>query len=246
MEIDQKEAWLNYSAGITIDHIKKSYHNPTSFQREFNETLGKIITENHFSSAIEIGCEAGISLMLLNGKLTKSTFLDYDHTILEKVGETTKELGLTDTNCVCEDMFTMSSITNESYDLAYNSGVIEHYTKAVRTDAIISYARITKKGGYVIVAYPNHHSLPYRLSYLIGNMLGKKVWPWPKEYKFYNLRDEMEAAGLRYVSRTTMDRNTIFNQWITKYKLTRAFFLFLDKFMHFEGYLTVCIAQKPI
>ncbi len=245
MEIDQKEAWLNYSAGITLDHIKKSYETPTSFQREFNVLLEEIIQKNNLKSAIEIGCEAGISLMLLNGKLEKSTFLDYDHTILEKVELVCKDLNFKETNCINEDMFTMSSIAEETYDLAYNSGVIEHYTKEVRTQALKSYSRITKKGGYVIVAYPNHHTMPYRLSYLIGRMLGKKVWPWPKEYKFYSLQDEMEAAGLTYLGRHTMDRSTLFKQWITKYKITRSFFLFLDKFLHFEGYLTVCVSSKP-
>lgn len=246
MEDNQKEAWMDYSKGISVEHIKKSYNNPTSFQSEFNVLLNKIIVDNKFQSAIEIGCEAGISLMLLNKCLKKSTFLDYDYTILEKVEKASSELNLQNTNCISDDMFTMNSISDETYDLAYNSGVIEHYTKEVRTKAIQSYSRITKNGGYVIVAYPNHHSLPYRLSYLIGTkILGKKVWPWPKEYKFYSLKDEMEGAGLEYISRTTMDRNTIFNQWITKYKLTRMFFLFLDKFMHFEGYLTVCVAKKP-
>jgi len=246
MANDQKQAWLDYSKGISVDHILKSFKNPTSFQSEFNVLLQKTIAENHFQSAVEIGCEAGISLMLLNPHLKKSVFLDYDHTILEKVEKASGELGLQGTECICEDMFTMTAIPDETFDIAYNSGVIEHYTKEVRTKAIKSYSRITKKGGYVIVAYPNHHSLPYRLSYLIGNMIGKKLWPWPKEYKFYSLQDEMAAAGLQYVSRTTMDRHTIFNQWITKYRSTRILFLFLDKFMHFEGYLTVCIAKKPI
>lgn len=246
MENDQKQAWLDYSEGISTDHIKNSFRNPTSFQSEFNVVLKKIVTENKFHNAIEIGCEAGISLMLLNKELERSTFLDYDHTILEKVAKVALDLDLKGTDCICEDMFTMESIADETYALAYNSGVIEHYTKPVRTDAIKSYARITQKGGYVVVAYPNHHTLPYRLSYLIGRSMGKKVWPWPKEYKFYSLQDEMEAAGLVYLGRTTMDRSTLFKQWITKYKLTRAFFLFLDKFFHFEGYLTVCTAQKPL
>jgi ubiquinone/menaquinone biosynthesis C-methylase UbiE len=246
MSKDQKQAWLDYSKGITIEHIKKAYNNPTSFQAEFNVVLNKLVAENNLQSAIEIGCEAGISLMLLNKSLSQSAFLDYDHTILEKVEIVCSDLKFKGTKCVCEDMFTMNSIPNESYDLAYNSGVIEHYTKDIREKAIKSYTRITKKGGYVIVAYPNHHTFPYRLSYLIGRMLGKKVWPWPKEYKFYDLKDEMKAAGLNYISRTTMDRDTLFKQWVTKYKITRKFFLFLDKFMHFEGYLTVCIAQKPV
>lgn len=245
MNNDQKKMWLDYSERISVDHILQSYNKPTSFQTEFNVLLQKVIVDNNFSSAIEIGCEAGISLMLLNNVLAKSTFLDYDHTILEKVQLAAKSLQLKNTETICEDMFTMNSIQDETYDLAYNSGVIEHYTKEVRTNAIKSYTRITKKGGYVIVAYPNHHTIPYRLSYLIGNMMGKKTWPWPKEYKFYSLQDEMEAAGLVYEGRVNMDRHTIFNQWITKYKLTRALFLFLDKFMKFEGYLTVCIAKKP-
>lgn len=246
MENVQKQAWLDYSKSISVNHIVNSYNNPTSFQSEFNVVLKNVIDENNFNSAIEIGCEAGISLMLLNKQLIKSSFLDYDHTILEKVVQTCTALNFKGTDSICEDMFSMNSINDESYDLAYNSGVIEHYTKEVRTQAIKSYSRITKKGGYVIVAFPNHHTLPYRLSYLIGSSLGKKVWPWPKEYKFYSLEDEMKASGLVYISRTTMDRDTLFKQWITKYKITRGFFLFLDKFLHFEGYLTVCIAKKPL
>ncbi len=74
--------------------------------------------------------------------------------------------------------------------------------------------------------------------------MGKKVWPWPKEYKFYSLQEEMEAAGLQYIKRETMDRETLFKQWVTKYKTTRKLFLFLDKFFHYEGYLTVCISKK--
>lgn len=246
MAKDQKQAWLDFSKGISTEHIKNSYSNPTSFQSEFNSLLKETINKNHIHSAIEIGCEAGISLMLLNPVLAKSTFLDYDHTILEKVVQTCNELDFKGTDCICEDMFTMKSINDETYDLSFNSGVIEHYTKKVRTQAIKSYSRITKKGGYVIVAYPNHHSLPYRLSYLLGRMLGKSVWPWPKEYKFYDLQDEMKAAGLIYLNRVTMDRATIFKIKVCKYKISRSFFLFLDKFMHFEGYLTVCIAKKPL
>ena len=246
MDDNQKQAWIDYSKGISVEHIIKSYYNPTSFQAEFNIVLKELVQKNNLQSAIEIGCEAGISLMLLNPYLDRSAFLDYDHTILEKVEVATAKLYLKGTECIVEDMFTMKSIADETFDLSYNSGVIEHYTKEVRANAIKSYARITKKGGYVIVAYPNHHSLPYRLSYLIGRMLGKKIWPWPKEYKFYSLKDEMESAGLVYLSRTTMDRSTIFKQWVCKYKITRSFFLFLDKFLHFEGYLTVCTSRKPL
>jgi len=246
MAKDQKQIWLDFSKGISQDHIKNSFQNPTSFQIEFNTLLNQNINESNIQSAIEIGCEAGISLMLLNPLLKKSTFLDYDETILEKVKEAASELNLLGTECICEDMFTMKLIQDEIYDLSFNSGVIEHYTKEVREQAIKSYSRITKKGGLVIVAFPNHHSLPYRLSYLLGRMLGKTVWPWPKEYKFYDLKDEMEAAGLIYKNRVTMDRATIFKIKVCKYKLSRGFFLFLDKFLHFEGYLTVCIAKKPL
>ncbi len=242
---DQKQVWLDFSKTISVDHIKKSFHNPSTFQAEFNSILQNIVEKNNFSSAIEIGCEAGINLMLLSRYVKKSTFFDYDDTILEKVKLATDGLKLENCEFICEDMFVMGSIEDETYDLVFNSGVIEHYTKDVRTAATKSYARITKKGGYVIIAYPNHHSLPYRLSYLMGRAIGKSVWPFPKEYKFYSMKDEMTAAGLEFLTRTTVDRFTIFNRWINRYKITRGFFLFLDKFCHFGGYLTICIAKKP-
>jgi ubiquinone/menaquinone biosynthesis C-methylase UbiE len=244
MAKDQKQIWIDYSQVITVDSIKNHFSHPTSFQKEFNVLLTSIVKENDFKSAIEIGCEAGISLMLLNQYLEKSTFLDFDHTVLEKADQACKELNMKGTVMLNEDMFTIESVADETFDLSFNSGVIEHYTKEVRHKALASYARITKKGGYVIIAYPNHHTFPYRLSYLIGRAMGKKVWPWPKEYKFYSLQEEMEAAGLQYIRRETMDRETLFKQWVTKYKSTRKLFLFLDKFFHYEGYLTVCISKK--
>lgn len=242
----QKDIWIDYSQQITVSSIINHFNNPTSFQKEFNVFLSEILSKNKYKSAIEIGCEAGISLMLLNQKLEKSTFLDFDHTILEKVERTSKELQLKGVDFINDDMFVMSEISNDTYDLVFNSGVIEHYDFKTRCEAIKSYARILNNNGYMVIAYPNHHSFPYRLSYLLGQILGKKVWPWPKEFKFYSLEKEMEKAGLKYSQRVTMDRETIFKQWVTKYKITRNLFLFLDKFFHYEGYLTVCVAQKTI
>lgn len=243
---DQKQIWLDFSSTILVDHIKSSFLNPSSFQIELNLLLENIVKQNNIQKGVEIGCEAGINLMLLTKYLKRSTFFDYDETILEKVKVVTTSLGLKGVDFVCEDMFTMNSIQDETYDLVFNSGVIEHYTKDVRIQAIKSYARITERGGYIIIGYPNHYSVPYRISYLIGRLIGKKVWPWPKEFRFFTLKDEMEASGLQFLHRTTVDRYTIFNRWISRYKIIRAFFLMLDKVNHIEGYLTVCIARKPL
>jgi len=46
MENEQKQAWLDYSKGITIGHIKNSYKNPTNFQTEFNTLLKEIVIKN--------------------------------------------------------------------------------------------------------------------------------------------------------------------------------------------------------
>jgi hypothetical protein len=51
--------------------------------------------------------------MLLNPLISKSTFLDYDHTILEKVIIAASELNLKGTDCICEDMFSMNSIADD-------------------------------------------------------------------------------------------------------------------------------------
>jgi len=102
------------------------------------------------------------------------------------------------------------SCSDESYDVVFNSGVIEHFNKKERIDILREYRRVLKRNGMMIIAIPNHYSLPYRSAYLFKKkFLRGFLWPWPEEYKIYDLEEELGLVDMQLVKRTTSKRNDI-------------------------------------
>jgi len=74
---------------------------------------------------------------------------------------------------------------NETYDIVFNSGVIEHFDKKERSRALKEYSRILRNDGVIIIAFPNHFSVPYSLAYLVrNNLLFRYRWPILENIKF--------------------------------------------------------------
>ena len=65
------------------------------------------------------------------------------------------------------------------------------------------------------------------------------------EYKILNLKKEISMVdGLQFEERIVLSKETLFS-WLSFSKLFKNMFVFLDKFLNFEGYLTVVkIAKK--
>lgn len=237
----QLDDWEEISAEISISDMSERLRNPIKFQVELSDLLSKLAADNGAKCAAEIGCETGITLMLMRN-VGKRIFVDFDQGILEKVEQVCKNNNLTG-NYFCLDMFNMYSIGSGEIDLVFNSGVIEHYKKTERKAAIKEYARVTKTGGYVVIAYPNHYSILYRIAYLTGKLLGHKIWPWPDEYKIRDLRWEMESSGLSYEKTILIDNKTSsvfykripFINWLASDVCER---------FYSERYLRVCIGKK--
>ena len=126
------------------------------------------------------------------------------------------------------------------YDLAFSAGLIEHFNFEKRVCLINKMAMIVKKGGYVVIAYPNHYSVPYRIGYLYSYC--KKKWPYPKEHKFRSLRKEATLLpDLIFNFETDMDKDPIFF-----YLPVGLRFLMkrLDYILNFQNYLKVVVFSK--
>lgn len=82
------------------------------------------------------------------------------------------------------DAHYMKGVADETYDLVYNSHLLEHLENPCL--AISNWFRITKKGGYLIMAVP-HRDLYER----------KKVLPskWNLDHKFFILDDWSEPPN---------------------------------------------------
>ena len=63
------------------------------------------------------------------------------------------------------------------------------------------------------------------------------------EYKIYDLGEEVRRCGLRVSERLTLFSGTVFN-WLNFLPPAKALLRLLDKFFHYEGYLTGVILSK--
>jgi len=84
-----------------------------------------------------------------------------------------------------------------SFDVVFNEGVVEHWLdRAERVKVIKEMARVTKKGGHVIIMVPNGTHPLYRTWIRLGCHYYLDAPPMTL-YDSKKLRAEMEDAGLK-------------------------------------------------
>ncbi|MBN1639094.1 MAG: class I SAM-dependent methyltransferase [Ignavibacteriales bacterium] len=241
----QHQIWKNHIKKLSDSDVLKSLNNPSIFQTEFSKLLSNICKEKDFKNVIEVGCELGVTSLLLDQNLNKH-FLDINDRAISIVQSACTKLNVT-ANFYIQDMFKMD-FEDEKFDLLFNSGVIEHYNQNERLHLLKEYSRILQKNGLIVIAFPNHYSLPYRTAYLVRNFLKiffKKLWLYPKEFKIYNLEKEINEANLILEKRIVLSKKSLFNWW-NFFKPMKLFFKFLDKIFKYEGYLTVLLIKKNL
>lgn len=241
---EQKESWILKSKTIKVSKVVETYRNPHSFQSEFVTLLDDIAKENNYSNSIELGCETGIVSMLIQN-IEEKVFLDYNKNALNIAEKACKELGIKGIYLE-KDMFD-TKLEEGSYQLVFNSGVIEHYEYEERLNAVKEYARIMDENGTMVIAYPNHYSLPYRFAYVLGNYLFPKRFNWttPPEKKIYDMGKEIKAANLVLKERKVIAKESTFD-FLNFNRTIKNTFKELDKVFNFSGYLTVLIIKKRI
>jgi len=239
--MNQNDIWKIYSRQITISDIIENYYHPASFQRELAFLINNICSQYGYQKVIEVGCETGITSMLLRENLEK-TFFDLDEEIISKVRIACERIGQKG-NFVVGDMFSMN-FPDKSFDLVFNSGVIEHFGYKERVVLLKEYGRLLKDKGTLLLGFPNHYSFPYRSAYLLKKkLLFGFSWPWPKEYKIYDLKKELREAGLQLVNRQVISKESVFEWWNFS-GLLKKILKSADRIFKFEGYLTVVIIRK--
>lgn len=232
----QEEIWINHIINTTVGDVIDSYNNPAIFQTELVELINQESDGN--TKSIEIGCELGITSLLLSDYF-KTTLLDLNPLAIELTEKAHIQLNKK-ANYIVADMFDMP-IQDKQFDIVFNAGVIEHFNKIERTRAFREYGRILKNGGLMFIAFPNHYSLPYRLAYKIRRLL--KKWPYPDEYKIFDLNDEIHNSNLILEKRSTISKKSLM-RWLDFLPPLKWFFQFVDVFYRFEGYLTVLKIRK--
>lgn len=234
--MNQEEIWINHIKNMAPLDVVQDYKNPAVFQQEFSALINGYAGQ--YVKVIEVGCETGVTSFILSDKFRKS-LLDLNPNAIALAKESALLLNK-EADFFVGDMFKMDFVDGY-FDLVFNAGVIEHFDKAERVVALREYARILRPGGKMIIGYPNHHCPPYRFAYLVLRLFGR--WQYPSEYKLYDLKEEIDLAGLVLEQRLTLSRKTIFN-WLSFARPIKRLFMALDRYFDFEGYLTVLIIAK--
>lgn len=91
--------------------------------------------------------------------------------------------------------------TDNNFDVVYNSGVAEHLDRGEMDSLVAEMVRITKPGGYVIIAVPNEGGVFYRRYKATKESLKKQVptfvgMPADSRRNKHDIKDYMEHHGL--------------------------------------------------
>ena len=234
----QEDIWKENLKYITPQDVLEQYRQPAEFQKELRDYINSIKISNSDRKIIEIGCETGVTSFLLSSKFERY-LLDLNP-IAINLAEQAAEILNINAKFIVGNMFKME-IKDESFDLIFNAGVIEHFNKMHRIEALIEYKRILKKDGKMIICFPNHYCIPYRIAYKILTLFNK--WKYPKEFKIYDLNYECKKAKLEIVERITVSKSTIYD-WLKFSPKLYKIIKYIEKFIEYEGYLTIVLIKK--
>lgn len=157
---------------------------------EFMERLERTLPQD--STVMEAGCGTGQTLALFSRRHT-TIALDISPQALVLAGK------VADPELIRGTIFSMP-LKDESCDLVYNSGVIEHFREPENRAAVREMARVTRPGGRVIIIVPNSFCPWYRLGKWIAVALNNFEFGYEEDYSPARLRGVLEDTRLEVVS----------------------------------------------
>jgi SAM-dependent methyltransferase len=149
------------------------------------EGIEKSLVEG--SIVLEAGCGTGQTLALLSQR-HETTGLDISRAALNLAQSNCK-------NPVLGSIFKIPFQDN-TFDLVYNSGVIEHFEDPINVAAIREMARVTKLAGRVIIIVPNTLCLWYKAGKCVAVMMKNFEFGYEEDYSPKRLKTAVRRAGL--------------------------------------------------
>jgi len=181
MSISMKpsETWINYYNSIKIN--KAPLRGKLNlYQIPVYWFLKEIIKKYNIKSILSAGCGQDIISLKLQRYFKNKlqiTILDISEEVLFWNRRLFKRYHF-DVNLIKSDIFEMPFNEN-SFDLVFNTGVLEHYTKEEQIIMTKEILRVIKPFGFFITANPSDNGRIYK----IGMEAAKKkgIWPFGEE-----------------------------------------------------------------
>ncbi|WP_018131908.1 class I SAM-dependent methyltransferase [Effusibacillus pohliae] len=169
-----------------------SYH-WDSLSQTIYETIGRLIGDVTGKTVLEAGSGTGKISLRLAMEGANVTLVDYSKKALDN-----SHLAFRRKNR--NGRFLLSDIRNipvpdDTYDLTWNAGVLEHFDFAGKVAVLQEMARVTKPGGMVITFVPYAKCLPYRVGKAFAEANG--IWMYGREDPVDTLQNEFHTSEIR-------------------------------------------------
>lgn len=195
------------------------------------------------SKLVELGSGSGHLSAILAQEGYDVTLLDFSSVALEKAEATFHKLGLKGTFINGDLLGDLSSLGDE-YDLAWNSGVMEHFDESNLSRAFQSISKVKAK--YYLFVVPNPNSIPYLLFRYKTMTNGE--WAWGKEFLRKNYSSLLLENGFTVVNEGYLGAS--FSEQHLKYVLGEEYSLPFKELVDYglissmESYLKVFVAIR--
>ncbi len=180
------EVWDKVSESYAIEIDKSEY--------ELADEIYSLFEKNGIippAKIIELGCGSGHLSACLAMKGYHVTLLDFSDGALAKARDTFEYYDLKG-DFIKGDIFNLSAF-DQTYDLVWNSGVMEHFSGNNLQKIYKSIMGITNKKFIFLV--PNPNSISYLM--MRYNLQGNRQWPYGMEYLRTDYLDIATKSGLK-------------------------------------------------
>jgi len=194
----------------------------------------------------EVGCGSGTTSAALGKLGGKITLVDISSKALAFAGGRCAQLGL-DTHSIRQNGLQMG-FRDETFDVVWNGGVIEHFTDDGKIALIREMWRVTRPGGLLVILVPNAHGWAFRAGKWLAERRGKWIFGFEDDLSAGRFARLAKRAGLGGFELSA--HNPIVGWWFLPFGKTITDRLGLNTFRWHArpargGHILRFLARKP-
>lgn len=178
------------------------------------EIIFKLFGDLGGKKVCEVGCGAGVMSSILASRGALVTLVDISQKSLGFAEDFFQRSGLQAQFVLCDalDM----PLENESYDIVWNAGVIEHFFDDGKIKLLREMMRLVKPGGKMILFVPNSLDFPFMVGKWIRKLTGKWIYGYEDDMSPRRLRRLAYHGGL--IDATAFAFNPVVGWWFVGLK----------------------------
>lgn len=197
---------------------------------------------------LEAGAGTGTSSFQLAKKGAQVSLVDYSEKAIIRMEQMFRQNSLS-ANFFCDDIRNMD-IDDNSYDIVFNSGVMEHFPYDQQVAILREMRRICKPNGLVITMNPNAKCLLYRVWKYVLEQIDQ--WAYGEENPVLSLSNQYREVGLELVREYSIGFEEAIKQFSSfnefklaaQYMSTFYYSLSRSEKQLIEGYLLCSVGKK--